>query len=1319
MNFWINLLKNDLFLAGGDHTYWIASGNFWFNKIFAWQSFEGLGEPNNSIPQFIFFLLLRFGEYLGFEKSLIQFMILLLLMILTGVSFFYYYKELKKFFNYDTKSFYQIDAVIASIFYTLNPFDINIVQLEKLLLNIAIPLFSFLLLKNFRLKKNIYLLIASLLTIVFSPIAINLAVYASIYVFVFINLIFAGILISQVKLSIRIFLIFTISSILFNLWWILPTIYSILLGSEASIKFLQGTNFLNSVGLNDLMRGISIWAWRAEHNSQPYYPYAARYDEGILYFISYLMVLLPLIFGLLKAYFSKNRNIYIYTISVIMISLFLSKGTMPPFSYIYKFIFAYVPFFSIFREPSSKFILDYKIHIVVLFGLFINYFLSFNLKYKNLIPIFFLLLVLLICKPVMSGEIIRTNWNGIMRSWAVKIPDYWYEYSAHFNQISDDKIDSSILVYPAAGYGSAYNWQYGFNGTDISKYFSDSRVLSYSSFSIDDKSIAINNLYPEDLTKPIPNNIWGIFNIKYILQQNDLDWRYSNFKNYTPTNINTYLNNLPFKEIASFGKYDEDYLFKRIPNDEKNYSVKYKLYNELFDKPILNLYQIEDDNFVEKVYIPEFVTKSDGNILESAFLNTDTNKISVLSSNSDYENADALLIKGNIVASFLNKKNDVWSEGWVWPEANVDPRSLEYNIVLLKEYYNLNKPNDPLNYIELNMWYGLKRLVELKKYDLSDSEKAKNANAYLRYMNLAGRSLAEIPLEDRNKNYYELINKWLLFHDNTSNYLGYNVKDISGVSDYESLMEILEVLKKEISFECSNICFKFNVLEEGDYSIYTYRNHIQNLKKDTGDIFISIDNESNLDVNKILETSNREFVEIGKKKFEMGSNYIDIDAEIYENNIVKLENWKNSGNTKSLETYDDIVFYTHSFPNKVLGSNTKFNEKNQLIQFEIKEQYIPEWTSNQIYELSFDYEIDNSVFGVLIAENNLIDDSELSNRYKEVLLDDKSIIFSKNFNYAGNSSFECKYEAKNCIKNFKIDIESGSIASGAVVYLYSYANDNWGSVKIDNFAIRKKRPLDLYLVKNMSNYSNENLKQNQPELFINKINPTLYNVKVENVNSSHLINFSETFSKGWKSYLLKDGKKVYIEEKNHIKSNGYANSWYIDKEALKIDQEYELFIEYHPQQYMNIGVIVSIISILIVILLHFRPIKISRELRTYDFGYRLPKYKLNLMYWYITLPVIAAIFIAFNLFVAEFNINHEFNILIFTAVMCILYKTYRISIKYILYFIILLLSTNMFVAYFEYKIISTFIINLAYILILLVLIELIISVRGNKLKHDK
>ncbi len=126
-----------------------------------------------------------------------------------------------------------------------------------------------------------------------------------------------------------------------------------------------------------------------------------------------------------------------------------------------------------------------------------------------------------------------------------------------------------------------------------------------------------------------------------------------------------------------------------------------------------------------------------------------------------------------------------------------------------------------------------------------------------------------------------------------------------------------------------------------------------------------------------------------------------------------------------------------------------------------------------------------------------------------------------------------------------------------------------------------------------------------PKITFSKINPTKYRILVEGARSPYNLVFSESFHSGWKLYLsqsqnfsqsfsasyfngeIKEGKhqniffnrstfetlgKRPVAEKGHFPVNGYANLWYITPEDVGGAENYELIVEFWPQQLFYLGI---------------------------------------------------------------------------------------------------------------------------------------------------
>ncbi|MDP3973930.1 MAG: hypothetical protein Q8P92_03800 [Candidatus Daviesbacteria bacterium] len=92
---------------------------------------------------------------------------------------------------------------------------------------------------------------------------------------------------------------------------------------------------------------------------------------------------------------------------------------------------------------------------------------------------------------------------------------------------------------------------------------------------------------------------------------------------------------------------------------------------------------------------------------------------------------------------------------------------------------------------------------------------------------------------------------------------------------------------------------------------------------------------------------------------------------------------------------------------------------------------------------------------------------------------------------------------------------------------------------------------------------------NPPQVTFEKINSTKFKVKVSSSPGPFLLVFSELYSSGWQ--FLQDGKA--LDEKNHLLVNSFANGWFLEK------GDFEGVINYYPQNYVNLGYKISLISI--------------------------------------------------------------------------------------------------------------------------------------------
>ena len=140
---------------------------------------------------------------------------------------------------------------------------------------------------------------------------------------------------------------------------------------------------------------------------------------------------------------------------------------------------------------------------------------------------------------------------------------------------------------------------------------------------------------------------------------------------------------------------------------------------------------------------------------------------------------------------------------------------------------------------------------------------------------------------------------------------------------------------------------------------------------------------------------------------------------------------------------------------------------------------------------------------------------------------------------------------------------------------------------------------------------------NPPNINYRKINPTKYEVRVDSASNNFMLIFLDSFHELWRVYVkpINSGKVKYYEtwfyeevsQKEHFLINGYSNSWLIHSDNICASKKlctynkdgtynFDLVIEFYPQKYYYLGLIVSLVTLVAIFLysLYFRFKKFSK-----------------------------------------------------------------------------------------------------------------------------
>lgn len=233
-----------------------------------------------------------------------------------------------------------------------------------------------------------------------------------------------------------------------------------------------------------------------------------------------------------------------------------------------------------------------------------------------------------------------------------------------------------------------------------------------------------------------------------------------------------------------------------------------------------------------------------------------------------------------------------------------------------------------------------------------------------------------------------------------------------------------------------------------------------------------------------------------------------------------------------------------SFGNLNLNSGEheiKFIVNNTLILINLEKNYssdgchdfaIDKVYPDKIYKLSFDFKGKNLTTErrAFVKIEQKTDEGAFSNRMK----------FSEN---ASSNRFESKITTSNQSHSMKISICPPS----------GEASD----IQIENVEFK------LFTVPTAILLSNKDSKNSKPEILVIRKNQTKYDVEIKGAKEPFLLVMNNEYNSNWDL----SGENLKSE---HIRVNGFANGWIIDKPG-----EYVLEVSYRPQKYFYIGVIVA------------------------------------------------------------------------------------------------------------------------------------------------
>ncbi|MBI5827555.1 MAG: hypothetical protein HZB22_07510 [Deltaproteobacteria bacterium] len=321
-----------------------------------------------------------------------------------------------------------------------------------------------------------------------------------------------------------------VAAIAVSSWWALPFLSSMRAGGAGLTSFTG-----QETGLVDyysswarLLNVMKLWF-------SPIYPTAVEFG---LQFYRPGAVLIPML-AFSALLFKRDGKVIFFSFAAI-IGLWLSKGTSPPFGGIYRWLYLNLPYFFVFRAPSRCFPLVYTLALSVLIGYSASSIRSMARtlwRFGRLTPVLSALIVLLIlfnAWPLLYRDtVFRTRDNDVLYpSVFINIPSYYEEMNGWIRErVNGYRLHSF--------HDNAYlNYTWGYSSTDIApKVIEAPQTLKFS------QELTFGSGGFHELMGAFARRFWswdfgradrilGLFGVKYIFSTKDVMRRYLPDTNY-------------------------------------------------------------------------------------------------------------------------------------------------------------------------------------------------------------------------------------------------------------------------------------------------------------------------------------------------------------------------------------------------------------------------------------------------------------------------------------------------------------------------------------------------------------------------------------------------------------------------------------------------------------------------------------------------------------------------------------------------------------------------------------------------------------------
>lgn len=1212
--------------------------------------------PSEIGQETITYDFIPFSILLGFLKLLLRSSYLLIVVFysfMMSLSFMGIYLIVLELFRSDrldkeNDTYLKFAAMLAGLFYTLNPvvgfnWDKNLITHNQIFLN---PIIFYLLLRFIIFRKDIYAILALLITFAFSP---NFGFSSAPPFFAFYSLTVVFLLIynkyvRNADLPVKKLILFLIFFISIHAFYYVPQTINFLDQSTNSFERV----FSKTESTNSVVYFNSVRSFIKLVNNIPALPQNTK----PLFIFDFLMFALP--FTMVVALIAnspfamrsciKNKTFSLIFLFLLATLFFASGGVTPIGLNIYQFLFK-IPGFSMFRNFFGQFmyVFFFFYSLALGYGIYVSSSLLKE-KRRNFLLIFVAMLLIANSWSFINGTLVNQPFYQ-----GEKDVDGTFKYDKEFDKVLDffrnDPIDGKVLVLPLTDYG--YQVLAGEGG-----YYLGPSMIGYLTGKKDFAGYPSFGDYSGDLLRYIKEKnyeevkrIFAIYNIRYVFYNSD-ERIYS--KKFFPF--------FPFDQARkSLPKSQEEYL-TMINN--LGLTLKEKISDKYY------IFEVEQINYLPHIYATSAMTYSNAGKISSIAFKKDQekNRIAIYYP-EDFSVKDPKFFS-DIILEAENKSQyfDFFKirkpSKYPSPFVSQVPSSPFYPLVVFREKKSIEGSKQELDkFFDLILFYAEKRINELQKWgesikiygnleDLDSLRESWDEPKYWEFYKAQKYNYWETSLLRYQELIYELIEK--IEHPQNSLYPVITNKValkkelfrqkyiISGIIrggnrtykekvylfnlvrlTYNSLAERLDIQIPNTSF----IDYSLDIPIDGEYEVYVEKTPMEGFGLEN--INLSINGQSILPNHE--NSINKEWIRYSNMTLSKQQN-VKIALKFQkENNIAK-----DSTPWKSLEHV-----MTDSDAASLIIEKTELEKTNGLVK------EITNWDQDSFYVFSLEYNTYGKPFLLdMYEQENVSKSLEVSRLLGEQIKSDTWKEFKEIIPSSANELPRLLQ-----IQKAKSDI-------------YDEYEETSQSSKI---GIRNLSVIQIPHPKLILRRINENRGQ-IPKIKFTKINPTKYKIEVKGMDNPFTLVFLEAFNSRWKLFYPVPERKTeslrgfisrfigsigrsffsfFIEEsrsstkdkateyfdgevlegihKNefispatfetwginsfadkigdtrHFRINGYANAWYITPADVGGEKNYTLVLEMRTQKIFYASSLVSVFSLVVVMTLLAKNLKTLRR----------------------------------------------------------------------------------------------------------------------------